>query len=165
MPELKKLSAEGVPSALEKAERYRLLNEPWAAESICHDILDIEPSNQRALVELVLSLTEQFGSSSAAPASEARKFVDQMKDAYSRAYYRGIIAERMAKARLGRTGPGSGSGAYEFLHDAMDAYEEAQKVHPAGDDSAILRYNTCVRMLQRFPNLRPSPEHSHSMLE
>lgn len=165
MPDLKKLSAEAVPSALEKAERYRLLNEPWAAESICHDILSVDPANQKALVELVLSLTEQFGSSSAAPAGEARKFVDQMKDEYSRAYYRGIIAERTAKARLARTGPGSGIGAYEFLHDAMDAYDEAQKIHPADDDSAILRYNTCVRMLQRFPNLRPSAVHPQSMLE
>ncbi len=165
MPELKKLSHEGVPAALEKAERYRLLNEPWAAESICRDILIVEPNHQRALVELVLALTEQFGSASTTAASEVVKFVDQLDDAYSRAYYRGIVAERQAKARLARTGPGGNLGAYEYLHDAMEAYEEAQKIHPAGDDSAILRYNTCVRMLKRYPNLERTPEHSHSMLE
>ena len=37
MPELKQLHKEAIPSALEKAERYRLLNEPGEAESICHD--------------------------------------------------------------------------------------------------------------------------------
>ena len=45
MTTLKRISPTGVERALEKAERYRLLNEPWDAESICEDILDIEPQN------------------------------------------------------------------------------------------------------------------------
>jgi hypothetical protein len=43
MVELKRLSAEAIPAALEKALRYRLLNEPAEAESICHDVLHIGP--------------------------------------------------------------------------------------------------------------------------
>jgi hypothetical protein len=46
MVELKRLSAEGIPAALEKALRYRLLNEPAEAESICHDVPHIDPENQ-----------------------------------------------------------------------------------------------------------------------
>ena len=42
MFELKPLSKESIKAALEKAERYRLLNEPGLAESICLDILEIE---------------------------------------------------------------------------------------------------------------------------
>ena len=49
MFELKPLSLEGVPAALEKAMRYRLLNEPGEAESICHDVLGVDPDNQEAL--------------------------------------------------------------------------------------------------------------------
>ena len=39
MFELKHITHEAIPHALEKAERYRLLNEPEEAESICLDIL------------------------------------------------------------------------------------------------------------------------------
>jgi hypothetical protein len=165
MPELKKLSHDGVGAALEKAERYRLLNEPWAAESICRDILAVEPKHQKALVELVLALTEQFGTSGSTPANEVRRFVAMFDNEYARAYYSGIISERLAKAQLGRSGPGSGHNAYEHLHDAMEWYEKAEKLGPAGDESAVLRFNTCVRMLQRYPNLGPAPEHAQSMLE
>jgi hypothetical protein len=41
--DLKPISIASIPRALEKAERYRLLNEPEQAESICLDILDAEP--------------------------------------------------------------------------------------------------------------------------
>jgi len=58
--ELKPLSREGVPHALEKAVRYRLLNEPADAESICHDVLAVDPENQEALTTLLLALTDQI---------------------------------------------------------------------------------------------------------
>ena len=57
---LKTLSPEAVVRALAKAERYRLLNEPGEAESICLDALDVDADNQEALVTLLLALTEQF---------------------------------------------------------------------------------------------------------
>jgi hypothetical protein len=58
--ELKTLSPEAVSRAIAKAERYRLLNEPAEAESICLDALEIEPGNHDALITLLLALTEQF---------------------------------------------------------------------------------------------------------
>jgi len=61
MFELKHLSPEAIPAALEKALRYRLLNEPAEAESICHDVLTIDPENQEALVMLLLAITDRFG--------------------------------------------------------------------------------------------------------
>jgi hypothetical protein len=30
----------------------------------------------------------------------------------------------------------------------MDAYEEAEKIRPAGNDDALLRYNSCVRTIE-----------------
>jgi hypothetical protein len=50
MAELKQLHKDAIPAALEKAERYRLLNEPGEAESICLDILAVDPDNQRAVI-------------------------------------------------------------------------------------------------------------------
>ena len=78
MIELKKISAAGVPDALEKAERYRLLNEPRLAESICLDILEIEPANTRAIVILLLAITDEFNSSSPAHVNEARHWLSRL---------------------------------------------------------------------------------------
>jgi hypothetical protein len=47
--------------------------------------------------------------------------------------------------------------AYEWLVDAMEHYENAEKVRPPGNDDAILRWNTCVRLITHY-NLRPSNE-------
>src|SRR5262245_54777237 len=60
MFDLKALSSEAVPRALAKAERYRLLNEPGEAESICLDALVADPDNQEAIAILLLALTDQF---------------------------------------------------------------------------------------------------------
>ena len=57
---LKQISTSGIPEAIAKAELYRSLNEPEEAESICRDILAIEPQHQLALRLLGLALTDQF---------------------------------------------------------------------------------------------------------
>ena len=73
MFELKTLSKSAVPAALAQAERYRLLNEPAEAESICLDVLRVEPDNQDALVTLVLSLTDQFPETRPRPGRRRRR--------------------------------------------------------------------------------------------
>ncbi len=156
--ELKPISKEAIPEALQKVERYRLLNEPWQAESICLDILRIDPENQQALVMLLLSLTDQFGSG--ATAGQAQKLLPHLHGEYERAYYAGIISERSAHSLLRRGAPGSEFSAYEEFHEAMRCYEEAEALRPAGNDDAILRWNTCARLLMRNRNLRPRPEES-----
>ena len=60
MFELKLLSMSAIPAALAQAERYRLINEPVEAESICLDVLEIEPGNQDALITLLLARADQF---------------------------------------------------------------------------------------------------------
>ena len=56
--DLKSISVESIPEALKKVERYRLLNEPTLAESICLDILAIVPDHQQALISLLLARTD-----------------------------------------------------------------------------------------------------------
>ena len=155
MYELKRLSKEAVPRALEKAQHYRLLNEPTQAESICQDILAVEPDHQQALVVWLLALTDQFERGLAV--KEAREILPRLRDEYERAYYAGIICERQAKARLEHGGPGSGFAAYEWLREAMDWYHKAEAIRPAGNDDAMLRWNTCARALMRNPRLAPPP--------
>ena len=145
--ELKPLSREGIEAALEKAMRYRLLNEPGEAESICHDVLRAEPENQQALVTLLLALTDRFSKGYAVGLTQAREILPRLRDAYEQAYYAGIICERRAKAQLERGTPGGGFEAYEFLREAMEWYEKAETLRRLGNDDALLRWNACARII------------------
>jgi len=154
--ELKPISHAGVREALEKVERYRLLNEPALAESICLDILAVEPDNQPALVMMLLSVTDQFDQGAAA--SRARAILPRLRGEYEKHYYAGIIAERTAHAQLRRRSPNSSFTAYDGFRQAMDCYEKAEFVRPPNNDDAILRWNTCARILTNNKNLRPRPD-------
>lgn len=156
---LKPISSAGVPVALQRAERYRLLNEPSLAESICLDVLNLEPENQRALVTLLLAITDQFGHS-VSPA-RAREILPRLKSEYEQRYFAGIIAERSAHAQLRKGAPNASFTAYDGLREAMRCYEDAIELRPQGNDDAILRWNTCARLLMRNPNLRPKPDETY----
>jgi len=158
MRDLKPISQESVPLALEKAERYRLINDPSSAESICLDVLTVDPENQQALMTLLLAITDQFSEGPVEGVRRAREVLPRLHDRYKRAYYGGIICERCAKAQLRSGGPRSGEMAYRWLSEAMDWYEKAEAQRPAGHDEAILRWNTCERLLARNPHLRPAAE-------
>lgn len=145
MFELKKLSPEAVPAALEKANHYRLLSEPGAAESICLDILAVEPGNQDATVTLVLAMSDRFGKGYAVGDAGIQEYISQIEDDYKRAYYSGIVFERRAKAVLGN----GGVNAFELFAQAMQNFEKAAAKRPAGNDDAILRWNQCARIIDR----------------
>ena len=157
MYEPKPLTREGIPRAMERAERYRLLNEPVEAESICLDVLDADPENPHAMVMLLLALTDQFEQGTSDALRRAREVLPRLPGEYERAYYAGIIAERKGKAQLRHGGPGSGHAAFDSFRDAMGWYEKAESLRPAGNDDAVLRWNTCARILTRNPHLIPAP--------
>ena len=157
MLQLKKISVESIPEALEKAERYRLLNEPRLAESICLDILQADPDNSRAIVIMLLAITDEFNSPSPASVNEAKQLLQRLPGEYERQYYSGIICERKGKSLLGKNIPDSSFTIYEWLCDAMEHYEKAELVRPAGNDDSILRWNTCARLIMRF-HLKPRDE-------
>jgi hypothetical protein len=156
--DLKPISKDAIPEALEKVERYRLLNEPALAESICHDILRLDPDHQQALIMLLLSLTDQFGHG-VTPA-KAREILLRMGGQYEQAYYSGIVWERLAHSQLRQGSPNSAFSAHDSFRRAMECYEKAESLRPAGNDDAILRWNTCARILMNNRNLRPRPDES-----
>jgi hypothetical protein len=149
MDKLKPLSAEAIPGALEKAERYRLLNEPAEAESICLDVLTADPHNQQALITLLLALTDRFSKGYGVSDTQAKEVLAQIKSDYERAYYSGILAERRAKAQLARGTPGSAHHAYDGFREAMHWFEKAEAVRPAGNEDALLRWNACARLIAK----------------
>ena len=166
MFKLKPLSGGAIPAALEKATCYRYLNESAEAESICLDILEVEPDHQQALITLILALTDQFERDLQLPFPKAREAVKQLSDNYCRIYYRGIICERRAKVHFERGGPGSGHLAYDWFRQAMEAYEQAIDMRLSGNDDAILRWNACARVIMNNSGLVPTGQDAgESMLE
>jgi len=156
--QLKPISREAIPRAILKAERYRLLNQSWAAESICLDILEVDPGNQQVLTMLVLALTDVQSGVAASGVMRAREYLARIDDDYQRTYYSAMIAERRGQALLTQGGMGSGAMAYESLREAMLLYEKAEAIRPEGNDDALLRWNTCARVLSGNSHLAPSRE-------
>ena len=158
MSELKSLHKDAIRAALEKAERYRLLNEPGEAESICLDILNADPENQEAIVTLLLALTDRFEKGYGVSDTQTKELLLRMKSTYDHAYYSGIVAERRAKAKLRQNTPDCRFQAHDLLREAMSWFEKAESIRPPGHDDAILRWNTCARVIMQNPNVWPLPE-------
>ena len=158
MPDLKRLSKEAIPAALEKAERYRLLNEPGEAESICLDILASDAGNQKALVTLLLALTDRFEKGYGVSDTQTKELLSRMTSAYEQKYYSGIVAERRAKAKLRQHTPDCRYQAYDLFREAMDWFEQAEAMRPPGNDDALLRWNTCARIIEKNHLVEREPE-------
>jgi len=154
--ELKPISVQSIPEALAKAERYRLLNEPVLAESICLDVLAIVPDHQQALISLLLARTDQFHAN--VQSKGAQEVLARIQGDYEQAYYAGVIRERLGNARIRYGESGAHTSAYHALRDAMSHYERAMNFAPPGNDDAVLRWNTCARMIMQNPEIQPLSE-------
>jgi hypothetical protein len=147
MLELKRIQREAIPNAIQRAEHYRLLNEPRVAESICRDVLMVDPENQRTRIILILAITDLFGAEDGKSPRDALDLIPDIQDEYARSYYTGIIHERQAKAELAHHRPDSRHHAYELLMQAMEWFEKAEKIHPPDNQDAVLRWNSCARLI------------------
>ena len=157
MPDPIPLSKDVVAKALERAEHYRLLNEPAQAESICRDIVAVDPSNEQAWIYLLLSLTDQFPKEMTHAFEEATAALENIKDEYNHVYYQGIIFERWGRAQYHhRRGI---QAVRSWINQAMQCYFKARDLAPDGDPDPTLRWNTCARMQEKLaesaPEIRP----------
>ena len=146
---LKTISRDGIAEAISKIELYRYLNEPEEAESICRDVLAVEPENQLALRLLGLAITDQFCGDASDRSGEVEKLFERLVERYERLYYTGLLHERRAKAQM-RVGRSPHTLAPLF-GEAMRYFAEAEAIRPPGNDDAILRWNRCARLLQSHP--------------
>lgn len=144
-----------VAAALDKARQYRLLGEPQQAESICLDVLAIQPEHAEALKTLIMALTDQFGQRSDC-VRRARVRVAQLPGEYERLYFSGLILERDARSQLGKGL--SAAFAHDLFMEAISFYERAESLRPEDNDDPILRRNSCLRTLwaEGLELLRPA---------
>ena len=146
MEPLKLLNKNAVQRAFEKAKHYRLLNDPENAESICLDILEIEPDNQEATIVLILAIVDQFDGGSKR-VKYAESYIPRLTEEFHRCYYTGIIRERFARSVLKRGRPGAFHVAYDYFKAAMQHFEKAEALTDDQNDDAILRWNGCARTI------------------
>ncbi len=165
MPNLKTIAVESVPSALEKAQQYRRINEPNEAESICLDILAVVPDHQEAMKTLLLALTDKFTDYGLNPSFEqAEKIVAKLDTSHLKAYYSGIIYERRGKYHLKKGGPGANSLAYGWLAKAMESFNQAMMEGDPKNQEAVLRWNSCVRIINSNPNMQSDETNERELL-
>lgn len=165
MVELKTINKENVPSALELAKKYRLLGEPDEAESICRDILEVEADNQDTLITLLLALTDKFAAGGLNPAfDQAKEIIEKLAEPYCKAYYLGIVYERRAKYHLEQGGPGCGPASYQWFARALKAYNEALESCDPDNQDAVLRWNSCARIINNNPHVKADDQAPSDLL-
>jgi tetratricopeptide (TPR) repeat protein len=150
-PQFKTISRSAIAEALSKVQHYRYLNQAEEAESICRDILAVDPENQMAWRQLGLAITDQFTGEPSDRNREAQECFEKLTSEYERSYYLGILYERRAKAQI-RAGHLAQSLVTSF-QNALQCFEEAEKVRPKGNDDALLRWNRCLRLMKDLPEL------------
>ena len=146
MVELKRISESGIPAALRKATRYRLLNEPLEAESICRDVLAVDSENQEAILTLLLAITDEFDKELAGALKDAQSLLPRIQSEYQRLYYEGIVNERWGNSQLSK----GGKPSIGWYRAAMRCYAKAEELSEPDNDDAVLRWNACVRIMQRY---------------
>ena len=147
---LKPISHDSVAGALAKAERYRLLNEPSEAESICRDILEVDPANRHARISLILALTDEI------PQDERRlrramAAIAGLESAYDRAYYAASPGSGAPRHPCSRGGTASSGHVYEWIVKAL------QSVRRSGAPAAR-RQRRRGPALERLRSLSRSPQ-------
>ena len=147
MDPLKPLHPSAIATCLEKARHYRLLNDPENAESICLDIIELQPDHQEALQTLILSVTDQFDGGTKR-IRQAKQYLDRLTGEYDQSYHHGLLLERAARAVLTRKTPDSAFAAFDWLREAKQHYEKAEALSSDDNDDAVLRWNACTRTIE-----------------
>jgi len=161
--ELHRISDSAIPAALEKARQYRSLLEPEQAESICLDILEVDPANNEAQIVLILAITDQLSNSGQKhDVKRVLVLVNDLTDDYQRNYYHGLVCERRGRAMLNQSM--ARSFAYGYFHEALHWYAQAEKIRPENNDDASLRWNACQRTIRR-ERLTPRADRDETHLD
>ena len=152
---LKSLTPAAIEGALKLAADSRQGGQPQTCESVCHDVLQVESTNQEALRLLLLSHADRFNEDSSQHEMAARDAQSRLTSEYDRAFYDGYILHRLAQSAIASGSPLAARVVYELLSGAMASYEDAERVRPKGNDDAILLWNACQRLLQSTPHTGP----------
>jgi tetratricopeptide (TPR) repeat protein len=157
------IHSDSIELALDKARQYRSLLEPEIAESICLDVLHIDPENQQALVVYILALSDQLHhAGKKTQVQSIEEAIQKLQSRYQQHYYTGLLNERRARFML--TQSMARVFAYDYFIEALQAYQKAEKIRPEHNDEAILRWNSCIRTIEK-ENLKPRPDQKDARLD
>ncbi len=152
-----------IDQAIEKAKQYRSLLEPEIAESICLDVLNIDPDNQSVLIIYILALLDQISrAETQSQIKTIERTIEKLSSQYQRYYYTGLLNERRARHLI--TQAMSHSFAYEYFAEALNYYQQAIDRCPEKNDEAILRWNSCIRTIEK-EKLKPRLDSEDLMVD
>lgn len=161
--DLHDIHPDSIELALDKARQYRSLHEPEIAESICLDILHIEPENQKALVLYILALSDQLHhAGKKTQVQSIEQAIQKLQSRYQQHYYTGLLHERRARFML--TQSMARVFAYDYFIEALQFYQKAEKIRPEHNDESILRWNSCIRTIEK-EKLKPRPDNKDARLD
>lgn len=157
------IHTDSIELALDKARQYRSLLEPEIAESICLDILHIDPENQKALVLYILALSDQLHhAGKKTQVQSIEEAIQKLQSRYQQHYYTGLLHERRARFML--TQSMARVFAYDYFIEALQSYQKAEKIRPEHNDESILRWNSCIRTIEK-ERLKPRPDSKDARLD
>lgn len=105
---------------------------------------------------MILALTDQFPDGAHPQAAvEAEKAAARIQDEYKRLYLSDIIRERRGKAMLAAAVPARHGRRRNGCVKRCRATSVRKPLRPAGNDEAVLRWNTCARLLMTIPSTAP----------
>ena len=125
-----------------------MLNEPGEAESICLDILETDPENQPALITLLLALTDRFSKGYGVSDTQANHCSRGSRANTSAPTTRGFWPSAGPRRNSRRDTPGPVITPTMIVRSDA-AVREGRNVRPPGNDDALLRWNTCARMMAK----------------
>ncbi len=152
-----------VKKALKKAKQYRSLLEPEIAESICLDVLNVDPENQGVMIVYILALLDQISrTENQTQIKTIEHTIEKLSSQYQRYYYTGLLSERRARHLL--TQAMSHSFAYDYFIEALESYQQAVERCPEKNDEALLRWNSCIRTIEK-EKLKPRRDSEDLMVD
>lgn len=126
-------------------------------ESICQDVLSLDPTNQEAVELLFRSRVSLLSKGLPRGVERAQELVPQFDGDFEKAFFSGLLRENQARYLLDRRGRQASSVAYNWFRHAMDDFEEANRQDSTRIE-ATLHWNACLRTLQANPHCAPNPE-------
>ena len=154
--DLKPIHQDAVPAALEKAAWYRALHEPLEAESICRDVLAVDPGNQEAIRTLLLALTDQFGRATRGH-REALELAGRFEGEYERKYYAGSCSSGWPRHSTSSRRP---ARATRPTKASFAQWRSMRRPSGSGLTGTTMRScggTRAPRFLQMHPDVSPAP--------
>ena len=155
--DFKNLESADLDAALAAAQASWAELRAEETESICLDILELDPNHRSTLDLLLRCRIELLKKGLPQSVARAQELIPQLDSDFDQAFYSGMIREAQARYLLEKRGRATSGVAYSWFRHAMDDFAAASNLD-AGRVEPKLHWNACLRTLENNPQCVPPPE-------